>query len=68
MAYSDRIGRETHLALVKGKIDAATEALVRVHEPVSVIDLLDAGSTTHSWNFNDALATIAKAECGVIVL
>ncbi len=67
-AYSDRIGRETHLALVKGKIDAATEALVRVHEPVSVIDLLDAGSTTHSWNFNDALATIAEAESGVIVL
>ena len=68
IAYSDRIGRETHLALVKGNIDAKKEALVRVHEPVSVIDLLDAGSTTHSWNFNDALATIAKAECGVIVL
>ncbi len=68
VAYSDHIGRETHLALVKGTIDAAKEALVRVHEPVSVIDLLDAGSTTHSWNFNDALATIAKAECGVIVL
>lgn len=67
-AFSDRIGRETHLALVKGNIDAAKEALVRVHEPVSVIDLLDAGSTTHSWNFNDALATIAKADSGVIVL
>ena len=68
VAYSDRIGRETHLALVKGNIDAATEVLVRVHEPVSVIDLLDAGSTTHSWNFNDALATIARSACGVIVL
>ncbi len=68
VAYSDRIGRETHLALVKGDISSAKEALVRVHEPVSVIDLLDAGSTTHSWNFNDALATIAKAQCGVIVL
>ncbi len=68
VAYSDRIGRETHLALVKGEIDASREALVRVHEPVSVIDLLDAGSTTHSWNFNDALATIAQSACGVIVL
>jgi 3,4-dihydroxy 2-butanone 4-phosphate synthase/GTP cyclohydrolase II len=67
-AYSDRIARETHLALVKGSVSAAKEVLVRVHEPVSVIDLLDAGSTTHSWNFNDALATIARAECGVIVL
>ena len=67
-AYSDRIGRETHLALVKGRIDAAKEALVRVHEPVSVIDLLDKGSTTHSWNFHDALASIAKSGCGVLLL
>jgi 3,4-dihydroxy 2-butanone 4-phosphate synthase / GTP cyclohydrolase II len=67
-AYSDHIGRQTHLALVKGAITSSHEVLVRVHEPVSVIDLLDAGSTTHSWNFHDALATIAKSECGVIVL
>jgi 3,4-dihydroxy 2-butanone 4-phosphate synthase/GTP cyclohydrolase II len=68
VAYSDRIGRETHLALVKGEIDAGTEVLVRVHEPLSVIDLLDAGSTSHSWNFHDALAAIARAPCGVILL
>ena len=67
-AYSDRIGRETHLALVKGEVDAAREVLVRVHEPLSVIDLLDAGSTTHSWNFHDAGRTIAAAGCGVILL
>ena len=68
VAYSDRIGRETHVALVRGNISPAKEALVRVHEPVSLIDLLDAGSTSHSWNFYDALATIAAAECGVILL
>lgn len=67
-AYSDRIGRETHLALVKGDVNPGTEALVRVHEPLSVIDLLDAGSTSHSWNFHDAIRTIARAECGVILL
>jgi 3,4-dihydroxy 2-butanone 4-phosphate synthase/GTP cyclohydrolase II len=67
-AYSDRIGRATHLALVKGQITAGKEALVRVHEPVSVIDLLDKGSTTHSWNFHDALAAIAKSGCGVLLL
>jgi len=33
-----------------------------------VIDLLDARSTTHSWNCNDALAAIAKAGCGVLLL
>jgi 3,4-dihydroxy 2-butanone 4-phosphate synthase / GTP cyclohydrolase II len=67
-AYSDRIGRATHLALVKGDITSNKEALVRVHEPVSLIDLLDKGSTTHSWNFHDALAAIANAGCGVLLL
>jgi 3,4-dihydroxy 2-butanone 4-phosphate synthase/GTP cyclohydrolase II len=66
--YSDRIGRETHLALVRGNPAAGKEVLVRVHEPVSVIDLLDVKSASHSWNFNDALAAVSRAECGVIVL
>ncbi len=67
-AYSDMIGNETHLALVKGRPGPGQEVLVRVHEPVSVIDLLDAGSRSHSWNFNDALATVSRADCGVLVL
>lgn len=68
VAYSDRIGGETHLALVKGKIEPAKEALVRVHEPVSVIDLLDVASARHSWNVHDALAAIAQSGCGVLLL
>jgi 3,4-dihydroxy 2-butanone 4-phosphate synthase/GTP cyclohydrolase II len=66
--YSDRIGEETHLALVKGKPRPDIEVLVRVHEPLSVIDLLDTASTSHSWNFHDALAAVSRAECGVILL
>jgi 3,4-dihydroxy 2-butanone 4-phosphate synthase/GTP cyclohydrolase II len=68
IAYSDRIRRETHIALVKGDIRPGAETLVRVHEPVSIIDLLDAGSTSHSWNFHDALAAIARSQCGVLLL
>jgi 3,4-dihydroxy 2-butanone 4-phosphate synthase / GTP cyclohydrolase II len=68
VAYSDLIGRETHLALVRGHITAGKETLVRVHEPASLIDLLDAGSTSHSWNLHDALATVARADSGVILL
>ena len=68
VAYSDRIRSETHLALVKGEIRPGTETLVRVHEPVSIIDLLDAGSTSHSWNFHDALSAIARSPCGVLLL
>ncbi|HJQ64203.1 MAG TPA: bifunctional 3,4-dihydroxy-2-butanone-4-phosphate synthase/GTP cyclohydrolase II [Burkholderiales bacterium] len=66
--YSDRIGDETHLALVKGTPGPDSEVLVRVHEPLSVIDLLDTGSTSHSWNFHDALATVGRAECGIVLL
>jgi 3,4-dihydroxy 2-butanone 4-phosphate synthase/GTP cyclohydrolase II len=67
--YSERVGAATHLALVKGRPAAAREVLVRVHEPLSVMDLLDVRSSgSHSWNFNDALAAVSRAECGVIVL
>ena len=68
VAYTDKIAKETHLALVKGEPNEHTEVLVRVHEPLSVFDLLDSSSCTHSWNALDALQTIAKADCGVIVL
>jgi len=68
IVYNDKIGQATHLALVKGKIGAGSEALVRVHEPLSVIDLLDVKNASHSWNFNQALAAVSRAECGVIVL
>jgi 3,4-dihydroxy 2-butanone 4-phosphate synthase/GTP cyclohydrolase II len=66
--YSDRVGGSTHIALVKGTPGPAVEVLVRVHEPLSVMDLLDVRSTRHSWNFNDALAAVSRAACGVIVL
>jgi 3,4-dihydroxy 2-butanone 4-phosphate synthase/GTP cyclohydrolase II len=68
VVYSDRVGESTHIALVKGDPASAKEALVRVHEPLSVIDLLDVRSASHSWNFHDALAAISRAPCGVIVL
>jgi 3,4-dihydroxy 2-butanone 4-phosphate synthase/GTP cyclohydrolase II len=39
-----------------------------VHEPVSLIDLLDTGATRHSWNLHDAMAAIAREGRGVIIL
>ncbi|HEX7812114.1 MAG TPA: bifunctional 3,4-dihydroxy-2-butanone-4-phosphate synthase/GTP cyclohydrolase II, partial [Burkholderiales bacterium] len=68
VTYHDKSSRDVHLALARGDIDAGRETLVRVHEPLSVADLLDAGSHTHSWNLNDALRTIAAADHGVVVL
>jgi len=68
VAYSDLTANEVHLALVKGEVTPGKEILVRVHEPLSVLDLLDAASHTHSWNLNEAMRTIAAADTGVIVL
>ena len=67
-AFHDLPTRTTHLALVAGAPRADAETLVRVHEPLSVMDMLDVRSARHSWNFHDALAAVARSECGVIVL
>ena len=67
-AYREVMAGDVHLALVRGEVTPGREVLVRVHEPLSVIDLLDAGSVTHSWNLNEAMKTIAAADAGVIVL
>jgi 3,4-dihydroxy 2-butanone 4-phosphate synthase/GTP cyclohydrolase II len=67
-AYRDTTADQVHLALVKGDVVPGVETLVRVHEPFSVIDLLDAGSLSHSWNLNAALSAIAGAQSGVVVL
>ncbi len=68
IAYRDEIAHTIHLALVQGKIDPTSETLVRVHEPLSVIDLLDLQDYTHSWNLHDAMKLIAEAGQGVLVL
>ncbi len=68
VAYIEKISGETHLALVRGEIDPKTETLVRVHEPLSMLDLLDTGPGTHSWTVHDSLARIAEAGKGVMVL
>jgi 3,4-dihydroxy 2-butanone 4-phosphate synthase/GTP cyclohydrolase II len=68
IANRDKIAQETHLALVKGNPNLADEVLVRVHEPLSMIDLFDSGNHSHSWNILKAMETLAQAECGVMVL
>ncbi|MBI5938222.1 MAG: 3,4-dihydroxy-2-butanone-4-phosphate synthase [Betaproteobacteria bacterium] len=67
VAFRDKTAGETHLAMVKGRPAPERETLVRVHEPISVLDFLDAG-TGHSWTMDAAMKTLAQAECGVMVL
>lgn len=68
IAYHDKIAKETHLALIKGTPTPEIETLVRVHEPLSIVDLLDSSSCSHSWNTLAAMKVIANVEVGVIVL
>jgi len=68
VAYLDKTANTVHLGLVKGAINPDDETLVRVHEPLSAMDLLDLEDDTHSWNLNEALRIIGDAERGVIVL
>ena len=68
VVYRDKLTDATHLVLVRGPLSPDSETLVRVHEPVSVMDLLDVASTSHSWTIPAALAAIAEAGRGVVVL
>ena len=57
-----------HLALTLGRWSAGDEVPVRVHEPLSALDLLDTGASGHSWPLRRALADIQRGGKGVAVL
>ena len=66
--FEDTTTGEIHLAMVKGEIDPDTETLVRVHEPISVLDFLDADNPRHSFSIDRAMQIINDAGSGVIVM
>jgi 3,4-dihydroxy 2-butanone 4-phosphate synthase/GTP cyclohydrolase II len=68
VTYRDKPSHSVHLALVRGTIEPQGETLVRVHEPTSLLDLIDTDVSSHSWTFARSLQVIAQAGSGVIVL
>jgi 3,4-dihydroxy 2-butanone 4-phosphate synthase / GTP cyclohydrolase II len=68
IAYRDLPGDGTHLAFVLGAPQPDRDVLVRVHEPLSVLDLIDATGGQHTWTPAQALQAIAREGCGVLVL
>jgi 3,4-dihydroxy 2-butanone 4-phosphate synthase/GTP cyclohydrolase II len=66
-AFRDRTGG-LHLALTHGRWTPQDEVLVRVHEPLSVLDLLDTGHCGHSWPLPKALAAIQASPRGAALL
>lgn len=68
VTYVDKTTQRTHLAMVKGDIQPQRETLVRVHEPLSVMDFIEQASYPNSTSVHDALTRISRAEAGVLVL
>ena len=66
--YVDKTTQRTHLALVKGNIHQQAETLVRVHEPLSVMDFMEQAHFPNSTSVHDAMAQISQSQAGVLVL
>lgn len=68
IVYRDTPSGSAHLALAHGAIHSGEETLVRVHKPLSILDLLETEATTHSWSLASAMAAIKAAPSGIVVL
>jgi 3,4-dihydroxy 2-butanone 4-phosphate synthase / GTP cyclohydrolase II len=66
--YRDEPTRSPHIALVRGTPRPDLETPVRVHEPLSVLDLLETDLSTHSWTVDAAMKEIAARDLGAIVM
>jgi 3,4-dihydroxy 2-butanone 4-phosphate synthase/GTP cyclohydrolase II len=67
IAYRDK-GGGLHLALTHGRWSTGDEVPVRVHEPFTAMDLLDAHGGGHTWPLPTALLALQGGHCGVAVL
>ena len=63
-AFRDRPAQGLHLALVLGQWQDDESVLVRVHEPLSVLDALEPRRSMHSWGLDSALERIQQQEIG----
>lgn len=68
VAYRDLASGAPHLALAHGDISPDVETLVRVHEPTTMLDILSADPTSHSWTVPSAMKAISEAPAGVMVM
>lgn len=66
--FRDRSSGSLHLALTVGHWTPEDDVPVRVHEPLSVMDWLDAGGGQHSWPLPAALASLQQGGRGAALL
>ncbi len=66
--YEDSVDKTVHMALVRGKISAEDDPLVRVHLRNTLSDVLGVQHVDFGWPVRDALKTIADNGSGVLVV
>ena len=68
VTYRDRIAHELHFALVRGTPGGDAPTLVRVHVKNQLSDLLHLERADLGLSLSQAMAEIARSECGVVVV
>ncbi|MGI9308217.1 MAG: bifunctional 3,4-dihydroxy-2-butanone-4-phosphate synthase/GTP cyclohydrolase II [Gammaproteobacteria bacterium] len=68
ISYDDHIGRNVHVALVKGDIAAVDAPLVRVHLQDTLGDVLEVKNERLGWPLRSAMRQISDAGAGVVVV
>ena len=68
VSYLDTTNNDTHLALVKGRINENSEPHVRVHMENIFTDVLQEQNNEYGFSVDKALEQISKAETGVFLL
>ena len=68
LAYEDHVHKDVHLALVRGKLDAAQAPLVRVHPIDTLSDLIGLRDAGRTWTLRQAMQRIAEVGTGVVIV
>jgi len=68
VCFEDHVSRNVHLALVRGDLDTAEPALVRVHMQDTLGDVIGIESHSLGWPLRSAMKHIADTGNGVVVI
>jgi len=68
LAFQDCVNNELHLALICGEIDPDRPTLVRVHMQNTLCDLFATRNANCAWPLHRALAEVADAGAGVVIV
>ena len=66
--YEDVVRKETHVAIIKGRIDPEKVTPVRVHVDSELVGVLQEMSAATAWTTSDALRYINEQEQGVLII